>query len=448
VLLDARKSINPSSSSFISSSERKEEQPTKEQVQVYKTLLESLPQEFVLGVVSQLNLKIRARSMRRLLFGQWIDEEVINTYCHLLTLQHSRVGLLTSHFMERLQRGTEEDLRAVNSWSSTTEIIGRVRRKEVDTILVPIHLSEHWLLASISTLTSTCIIFDSLASPKHKKAQRALTIWLQSTNYLSSSSSSSLPSPPSSSQGEGEGKGKWSVCEGILRPHQDLKVDTSNCGTFVCHYAESVCNRKSLDYIRDECLTGLQLRSYRDKIGHLLISSLPLHQIASSSTPIRPISSSSSSSTRIRKRLPETCMSLRKKPRLDNLELSSSFCSASAASAASASGLVSLSASSSPTSTPTTPTTPTTIRSDPVSLMISTKEEPSEVNFDATLAALLEDEGQGGGRGEGIGQEEGCSLSAKLELESTLPKQWEGGRTPHSPGRRRIQTLEELLSAF
>ncbi|XP_043276018.1 sentrin-specific protease-like [Venturia canescens] len=104
--------------------------------------------------------KIQAKSLKTLKDKNWLNDEVINAYFELIAKRANqnpdkckKVYCMNTFFFPRLQSGGYE---AVRRWTKKIKIFS------FDLILVPIHLGNHWCLATIDMKDSKIKYYDSL----------------------------------------------------------------------------------------------------------------------------------------------------------------------------------------------------------------------------------------------------------------------------------------------
>jgi len=252
-----------------------------------------LPESHPIGHLPELNDVVTLRSLKRLVLGEWLDDVVINSYFSLLARRYKHAGFLSSYFASKLVVDSNQ---LVNSWSSVKKILSDMKSRKIDLVLIPIHLSSHWVLAVLWRCGSRWTLFDSLGRSSTGKGDR----WFEKMKTkLSSWLRTNLPSSR-----EGSAKIVWPYDSAISneKPHQDLSTDTSNCGVFVCYYAESVCQGHSITEIANRVPTIDEMTNYRSLIALRLSRGLPLSFSGDSNNkPPMPKSATNRTSTSLPK---------------------------------------------------------------------------------------------------------------------------------------------------
>jgi len=91
-------------------------------------------------------------------------------------------------------------------------------------MIIPIHLENHWVLSVIYSEGHWGIL-DSLANESSVvEAKEILQSWLEKSFPMKD----------------------WFYLFPIRTAHQQLPVDRSNCGPYICAYAEELCLKKSM----------------------------------------------------------------------------------------------------------------------------------------------------------------------------------------------------------
>lgn len=170
-------------------------------------------------VASAFSLIVRRGDMATLRDGQWINDNVVNFYLAMLAERSQKRGAplvyaFSTFFFPKLQHCGH---RGVQRWTRGVDIFA------YDILLVPLHMVEHWCLAVVDFRTLKFLIYDSL-SPCRVQPECVDTLGL----YL---------------EEEGRVRGralKWGGWKVFPRRDVPLQKNHSDCGVFMCQYAECV----------------------------------------------------------------------------------------------------------------------------------------------------------------------------------------------------------------
>lgn len=130
--------------------------------------------------------------------------------------------------------------------------------------LIPVNISaSHWVLCALYPDIREWVILDSAGEEQkilHSSFYISMRLWLNEKV-----SSGNL----------------WKFSFPISRAnrHQFLEEDASNCGVYVCHYAESLALGRSYGDVTSDRLDRPQISSRRDDILLALVESIPLPEL-------------------------------------------------------------------------------------------------------------------------------------------------------------------------
>lgn len=212
--------------------------------------------ETPLGFVSPLNHNLTVKTVKDLIVRtEWLNEEVINTYLLLLTYQFPHVCFLDSYWSFFLATKGQE---SVNTQPKTKDIISSLSQRKVSSLIIPVHINmNHWVLCYLNFQQSIWTIWDStgnFASLPNTPFLTEMKRWLENTlnktaiNFV-------LPITPDTR-------------------HQDTLNDYSNCGVWICYYAEQLCMGRTFEEIVANKVENIVV--YRSVILVTLIQKVPL----------------------------------------------------------------------------------------------------------------------------------------------------------------------------
>jgi Ulp1 family protease len=191
---------------------------TDKEEQIAETLLDLHAEDQQTVLIDKFNIPIRRRTLHCLRDSQWLSDEVLNFYFALL---HEKAGearkifCWNSFFFSKL---SSSGYTGVRNWT-TRKNIDLFNDDQVELILMPVHLGDHWALGVVNMRLRTTMYLDSLGgdSPDfHAHIQ----------GYLEEEYKSKRP-------------GKPSLIWGREKPLKNLPLQSngSDCGVFVCMYA-------------------------------------------------------------------------------------------------------------------------------------------------------------------------------------------------------------------
>jgi hypothetical protein len=217
-----------------------------------------------------------------LLPNAWFNDEIVNLYLFLLSRRYPRVECLSSFVATRLM--TDDGLATVSQWPTVQSAVARFRARLVDTILVPVHMhaSRHWVLVAIHARDRSWQLYDSMASPHAVTPYRnALEPWVHAlfdhTTTTTTTAAASTTAPLFDDDGTTTAPAApphFSFA--ITAPHQDASIDSSNCGVYICWYAEQVCKLSVPDAIASMGIGIASINQHRDTMLARLIRCTPL----------------------------------------------------------------------------------------------------------------------------------------------------------------------------
>ena len=176
--------------------------------------------------------KIPKQSLDTLKGKGWLDDEVINNYLALLVKKNSKFGYANSFFYISLSQ--HNGFRDV----STYKIAQDIKNKRFTHLLIPIHLTNHWILVEIVFSGEKEIrVYDSY----NKEHPIVAAKILEFLHYL----------------GLKAFKIKFVKC-----PQQSNGYD---CGVFILAFAECLINGKPISSIKQD-----NMSNYRNRIHNAL----------------------------------------------------------------------------------------------------------------------------------------------------------------------------------
>lgn len=159
---------------------------------------------------------------------EWIDDEIINLFFTLLSEKYPHFGTLSSFFMVYARSKT---------WSSTQKTLEAFKEGHLYCVAIPYYTPQHWVLIVLYS-DGKVVLLDSLGLVRNLPSE--FLNWLTLT----------FPSK------------NWNFSIPFLKPHQE---DSSNCGVFICHYAEKIAQQQTIEEI-DQQTQQLSIKHYRDNL--------------------------------------------------------------------------------------------------------------------------------------------------------------------------------------
>ena len=160
----------------------------------------------------------------------WLNDKIINFYMSLLMDREKgnntpRIHVFSSFFYSKLQK---DGYAGVRRWTKKVNIF------EMDFILVPVHMGDHWCLAVIDMRNKEITYYDSLSGTNY---DCLLTL----KKYLSDESMDKLKKPLDTMD--------------FKIKHMDnipLQTNHSDCGVFVCKFAEYISRRADINFTQKD----------------------------------------------------------------------------------------------------------------------------------------------------------------------------------------------------
>ena len=203
------------------------------------------------------NGALHASDLRTLAQGKWLNDEVINCYLELVADSCGAVArclAMTTFFYTAL---TEHgyDYKRVQKWTRGPD--GTSTLSSYEYVLIPVHRVCHWTLAVADVRKRSITYYDSLGRNEGgKQVCEHLSHWLLDEEDEGRGGGER-------SEGEGEGEEEkekkeenpWKI---VFPRGIPLQKNGSDCGVFVCKYAECVAfgvpfnfTQKDMPRIRD-----------------------------------------------------------------------------------------------------------------------------------------------------------------------------------------------------
>ncbi|NXF35907.1 SENP2 protease, partial [Nyctibius bracteatus] len=177
---------------------------------------------------SAFKLEVTRESMCTLRNFQWLDDEVINFYMKLLMERSNKEGypkvhVFSTFFYPKLISAGYD---AVRRWTRGVDLFS------CDVILVPVHMREHWTLVVIDTREKTVKSFDSLGISGDWSCE-VLFLYLQEESRKKRNVELTVS--------------EWTLHS--MEPDEiPQQYNTSDCGVFVCKYADYLSQDKPLTF--------------------------------------------------------------------------------------------------------------------------------------------------------------------------------------------------------
>ncbi|NWR81808.1 SENP2 protease, partial [Centropus unirufus] len=177
---------------------------------------------------SAFKLNVTREDIRTLEGRHWLNDEIINFYMNLLVERSKKEGYPAIHafstfFYPKLTSG---GYRAVKRWTRNVDLFKQ------DLILIPVHLMEHWTLVVIDTRKKTIKYFDSVGLDGSRICKTLF-------KYLQEESWETRKLELNSSE--------WTLHS--MEPHEiPQQWNGSDCGVFVCKYADYLARDKPLTF--------------------------------------------------------------------------------------------------------------------------------------------------------------------------------------------------------
>uniref|UniRef100_A0A915DZS0 Ubiquitin-like protease family profile domain-containing protein n=1 Tax=Ditylenchus dipsaci TaxID=166011 RepID=A0A915DZS0_9BILA len=158
---------------------------------------------------------------------EWLNDEVINFYMNLICERSKQEPALpktyafsTFFYASLCGKGYA----AVKRWTRKVDIFS------YDLLIVPIHLTAHWCLATVDFKQETICYFDSLLG-ENNRCLNALEEYLQSEHIDKKKKNFDMSN--------------WSL---ICRKDIPQQLNGSDCGMFSCKFAEYVSRRAAITF--------------------------------------------------------------------------------------------------------------------------------------------------------------------------------------------------------
>lgn len=174
-------------------------------------------------------LQITRRDMATLAGLNWLNDEVINFYMNMLMDRgekdgYAKVYAFNTFFYPKIMSGGHA---AVKRWTKKVDIFS------VHFILIPVHLGMHWCLCVADMHKKTITYYDSMGAQNNQCLQAVL-------NYINDESVAKKQTPIK--------KSDWTLINAEENPQQ---MNGSDCGMFMCKYAEYITRQKDLTFTQE-----------------------------------------------------------------------------------------------------------------------------------------------------------------------------------------------------
>jgi len=172
---------------------------------------------------------ITRKDLRTLQDGEWLNDIVINSYLALISKRskkypkrYPKIHHMTSYFYSTLTRTNKFDYSRVRRWTSKIDIF------DMDKILIPIHLGNHWTMLVIQMKKRHIDYYDSLGG-SHRCVE-------DMKKYLKEEYKDKKKM---------DLKDQWTHKYHTNIPHQKNGYD---CGVFACRFAECEARNSPFDF--------------------------------------------------------------------------------------------------------------------------------------------------------------------------------------------------------
>ncbi|XP_064458246.1 sentrin-specific protease 1-like [Ornithodoros turicata] len=183
-------------------------------------------------LVTAFGLTIRRCDMETLSGLNWLNDEVINFYMNLL-MQRSqenpklaKVYAFNTFFYPRLAAGSHK---SVQRWTRKVDIFS------YDILLVPLHFHAHWCLSSVDLRKGHIAYYDSMGGSSDMDVLETIR------EYLQEESMEKRKFELDTSQ--------WTM---VVMRDIPLQKNGSDCGMFVCQYAECISRGASINFSQQD----------------------------------------------------------------------------------------------------------------------------------------------------------------------------------------------------
>lgn len=197
----------------------------KEETLAKNVLDPHLDQHTVL--IDKLNIPISRRTLHCLTDGQWLSDEIVNFYFSLL---HEKAGdarkifCWNSFFFQKL---SGSGYAGVRNWTARKQI-DLFDLEQVELVLMPVHLVDHWALGVVNMREKTTMYLDSLGTDSSEFHKIIV-------GYLDEEFSVKHASEP---------KPVWKKSKSPK--NLPLQSNGSDCGVFICMYALALASGGNL----------------------------------------------------------------------------------------------------------------------------------------------------------------------------------------------------------
>ncbi|XP_053990183.1 sentrin-specific protease-like [Hylaeus volcanicus] len=171
-------------------------------------------------------LRVTQENMRTLKGSRWLNDSIINPYMTLIAERTPKEGqpkvhTMNTFFYTRLTTGRHPSVRR---WTKNIDIFA------VDLILVPVHLGNHWCLATINNPKKTIRYYDSLLNP-NKNCLITLKEYLMAEHL--------------DKEGTILDFSGWKMRHAARIPRQ---TNSHDCGIFACQYAKAIATNRKITF--------------------------------------------------------------------------------------------------------------------------------------------------------------------------------------------------------
>lgn len=177
-------------------------------------------------------VQIMRKDMRTLTNLNWLNDEIINAYLHLIVLRgqepkRKRVYAFNTFFYPKLR---ESGYNSIKRWTRKVDIF------TYDFLLVPVHLGNHWCLAFVNFNNRTICYYDSLGGSVNGCCDTLL-------DYLRYESNDKKKQDFDDEN--------WQQINCYADKGIPQQMNGSDCGVFACQFAEHLTRQAKLNFTQE-----------------------------------------------------------------------------------------------------------------------------------------------------------------------------------------------------
>lgn len=192
-------------------------------------------------------VQILRKDIKTLVGINWLNDEVVNAYMHLIVLRgqqrnYKRVHAFNTFFYPKLR---ENGYSSVRRWTRKVDVFS------FDFLLIPVHLGNHWCLGVVDFNQRTISYYDSLGGSPHGACDTLL-------EYLREES---MDKKKQDFDDE-----NWKLINKFSSEGIPIQMNGSDCGVFTCQYAEYITRGAKLSFNQEH------MRYFRKKMIYELLT--------------------------------------------------------------------------------------------------------------------------------------------------------------------------------